>query len=289
MMNPKLIDTCCVMCGGSTFTLIYPDNPSNIVRCDDCNLVFFNPLPSQEYLHTFYSSQDGYLSSIDENLRSFENNPDSWEQTANFILDRVYQFVDPAPGQRLLDVGSAYGFFLMFAQRRGLKVEGIEISAQTSVYARNRGIPVQISTLSEARLDPVSFDIVIMNNVLEHTLNPAEDVRRCYSIMKKDGVIFVAVPNFDSLVAKVDNYFWAMKSWPNHLFYFTPDTLVKMLQQNGFTVKQIFTHRGESAYADDIRVVRDRLCLTEEDDIRQVIECLWKLCKGQELVVIAQK
>jgi len=46
---------------------------------------------------------------------------------------------------------------------------------------------------------------------------------------------------------------------------------------------------GESEYLDDARIIRDRLLLTKDQDVRQIIECLWRLGKGQELVMIAQK
>ena len=46
---------------------------------------------------------------------------------------------------------------------------------------------------------------------------------------------------------------------------------------------------GESDYQDDVRIIRDRLLLTNDQDIRTVIECLWDLGKGQEMVFIAQK
>ncbi|TLY33093.1 MAG: class I SAM-dependent methyltransferase, partial [Ignavibacteria bacterium] len=253
------------------------------------DLVFFNPQPSIEYLRELYSSQAGYLPSIEENLRSFESDPSSWRQTADFILQKVYRHLPKQDGQRILDVGSAYGFFLIFAKESGLDAYGLEISSETSRYAKDHGIKVLNTTMVEANFQYGFFDIVTMNNVLEHTLDPTAEVAKAYTILKKSGIIFVAVPNFDSLVAQVDNYLWKMKSWPNHLFYFTEATLSKILEKAGFRVAEVFTHQGESEYNHDVRVVRDRLQLTEENQIREAIRLLWKFQKGQELVVIAKK
>jgi len=279
----------CPLCGSEHFIEVYPDNPSRIVRCRECDLVFFNPQPSIEYLKEFYSSKEGYLPSIEENLRSFEADPSSWKLTADFILQRVYQHLPNGPGQRILDVGSAYGFFLIFARERGLDAYGLEISLQTSRYASEHGIKVLNTTLEESNFQNDFFDIVTMNNVLEHTLNPTAEVARAHKLLKNQGIMFIAVPNFDSLVAQADNYHWKMKSWPNHLFYFTEATLSKILEKAGFRITEVFTHQGESEYSHDIRVVRDRLHLVDESQIREAITLLWKFHKGQELVVIAKK
>ena len=288
-MTSDFVKINCVLCGSGRHKVIYADKPSSVVECTECGLVFFNPQPSPEYLKNYYSSQSGYMNSIEENLRSFEENPKSWEDTANWIFSKIYRHLTERPGRRLLDVGSAYGFFLIFARKRGLDARGIEISSESSKYALQQGIEVWNTPLTEARLTADFFDIVTMNNVLEHTLNPMAELNEAFYILKPTGVIYVGVPNWDSLVSRVDGFHWKMKSWPNHLFYFTPETLRRMLTRAGFTIRETFTHMGESDYQDDARIVGERLHLTQERDIRQVVECLWSLCKGQELVMIAQK
>jgi 2-polyprenyl-3-methyl-5-hydroxy-6-metoxy-1,4-benzoquinol methylase len=284
-----LVNVDCVLCGSTRLNQIFSDNPSQIVECQDCRLVFFNPQPSSEYLKNFYSSQAGYLSSIEENLKSFESDPKSWQDTANYILYKIYQHMPPEKGRRLLDVGSAYGFFLIFAKKKGLDVMGLEISIETSRYARQQGIDVRNTSLADAELEANSFDIVTMNNVLEHTLNPVAELQKAFSLLKPSGILYLGVPNWDSMVSKVEGYKWKMKSWPNHLYYFTAETLGRMLVKTGFDVKETFTFMGESDYLDDARIIQERLLLTEEKDIRKVVECLWNLGRGQELVMIAQK
>jgi 2-polyprenyl-3-methyl-5-hydroxy-6-metoxy-1,4-benzoquinol methylase len=289
-MEPSdLVSVNCAQCGSQNLEEVFADNPSKLVKCRDCQLVFFNPLPSGEYLKSFYSSQTGYLSSIEENLKSFEADSHSWQDTANYILYKIYQHLPEEKGQRLLDVGSAYGFFLIFAKKRGLDVLGLELSTETSRYARQQGIEVLNTSLMDTDLKDGSFDIVTMNNVLEHTLNPIAEVKKAFSILKPSGILYIGVPNWDSMVSRVDGYNWKMKSWPNHLFYFTAETLGVILAKAGFTVRESFSFMGESDYQDDARIIREKLLLQDEKEIRQVIECLWKLGKGQELVMIAQK
>jgi 2-polyprenyl-3-methyl-5-hydroxy-6-metoxy-1,4-benzoquinol methylase len=289
MESIDLISVNCVLCGSQSHGDVFADNPSKIVKCRDCGLVFFNPQPSGEYLRNYYSSQTGYLSSIEENLKSFEADSTSWQQTANYILHKIYQHMPEEKGQRILDVGSAYGFFLIFAKKRGLDVRGLELSTETSRYARHQGIEVWNTSLTDMDLEERSFDIVTMNNVLEHTLDPFAELKKAFSILKPSGILYVGVPNWDSMVSRVDGFSWKMKSWPNHLFYFTAETLGRMLAESGFKIRESFTFMGESEYQDDARIIREKLLLTDELEIQQVIQCLWKLGKGQELVVLAQK
>lgn len=286
----RLVHVPCPLCDSADgFSRVYADNPSAIVRCRRCDLVFFNPQPSQEYLAEFYSSQSGYMTSIEENLRSFQRDSGSWKATADFILGKVYGHLSEAKGQRILDVGCAYGFFLLFARERGLDAYGVEVSSETSRYARDHGVKVRTSTLLEARFDDALFDIVTLNNVLEHTLDPVAELKEVFRILKNQSIVFVAVPNFGSLVAKVDNFYWHMKSWPNHLFYFTEPTLTAILRKAGFSIVEVFTHKGESNYADDLRVIRDRLLISDEEELREIIKLMWKLGMGQELVILAKK
>jgi len=229
------------------------------------------------------------MKSIEENLRSYERDPSAWQMTADFILTRLTPYLPERKGLRLLDIGCAYGFFLLFAKERGFDPYGLEISSETSRYAREHGLNIQGSTLSEAELADDFFDVIIMNNVLEHTPDPSAELKRVRSILRVGGIVYIAVPNYDSLVAKVDGYNWKMKSWPNHLYYFTGKTLSYLLQRTGFRAQEVFTHRGESDCADDVRVIRERLFLSNENEIKQAIEFIWGMQMGQEIVFIAQK
>lgn len=242
-----------------------------------------------QYLQGFYSSQKGYLPSIEENLRSYETQPQLWNDAANWILHKIRCHLPEQVKPRLLDVGCAYGFFLLFAKAQGFDVHGIEVSAETSKYAIKHGIDVQNSTLADADLIENSFSIVTMNNVLEHTLDPVFELEKAFRVLGPSGILYIGVPNWESIVARFDRSSWKMISWPNHLFYFTTTTLTRMLQKVGFVIQETLTHMGESDFRSDVRVVRNRLGLNNEEDIRNIIECLWTMGQGPELVIIARK
>lgn len=287
MYNIVKID--CPSCGSRKFKVIYEDNPSNIVECVNCELCFFNPQPTAEYLQEYYSSDKGYMPSIEENFISFKKDPSGWKSSADFIFSKILKHLNTEESIKILDVGSAYGFFLSFAKERGHEIYGVEVSKKTSLFSKELGLNVQNCTLLEANFAANFFNLITMNNVLEHTLNPAKQLARAHDLLSNNGLIYIAVPNYDSIVSRVDKFFWKMKSWPNHLFYFTEKTLSRFLEQSGFKILEVFSQAGESDLNDDIRIIKDRFTLKNSSEIDQMIKLLWSVKKGQELVIIAQK
>lgn len=284
-----LVPVPCPLCECPSFEVLFADHPSSVVRCRSCDLAYFNPQPSPGYLQAYYSSQAGYLPSAEDLMRRFKERPDDWKASADEILDRFLKHAPAQIGLKLLDVGAMYGFFLFFARERGLQVTGVELSEETPKFARSQGIDVRSTTLAGAAFPDASFDLVTMNNVLEHTLSPLTDLQEAFRVLKPGGLIYVAVPNFDSLVANVDNIYWKNKAWPNHLVYFTRKTLALTLGAAGFEVAEWWTHWGENEVAHDIRVIRDRLRLTERADIEKAMAFLNMVGKGQELVMVGKK
>ncbi len=279
----------CPLCGGEDFKVIYPDRLSNISECRNCDLAFFRPLPTEGYLAEYYSSDDGYLPSIEENRVQFEGAPEEWRQTALHILDDLRKNGLQPEAVPILDVGCAWGFYLHFAKQEGYEVHGLELSSETSAWARDRDLDVRTGHLGTTDYEPGYFHAITMNNVLEHSINPKRDVEKLLELLVPGGLAYIAVPNWHSLVAEVDGFYWKMKSWPNHLFYFTKKTLPALMESVGFEVVEWFSQIGESDVADDYRILRDRLKIEDDGDLEDAVSFLGKKGKGQELVVIARK
>jgi SAM-dependent methyltransferase len=279
----------CPLCGGEDFKVIYPDRLSNISECRTCDLAFFRPLPTEDYLGEYYSSEDGYLPSIEENRVQFEGAPDEWRRTALHILDDLRKNGLQESGVPILDVGCAWGFYLHFAKQEGYEVHGLELSSETSAWARERDLDVRTGHLGTTDFESDFFHAITMNNVLEHSINPKRDLQKVFDLLVPGGLAYIAVPNWHSLVAEVDGFYWKMKSWPNHLFYFTQKTLPALMESVGFSIVQWFSQIGESDVADDYRILRDRLKISADADLEDAVSFLGKKGKGQELVVVARK
>ncbi|HLY94995.1 MAG TPA: methyltransferase domain-containing protein, partial [Gaiellaceae bacterium] len=101
--------------------------------------------------------------------------------------------------------------------------------------------------LAEAGFEPESFDAVVLLSVLEHVNDPRAmlaDVRR---VLRPSGALFVIVPNVASLACRVLHERAATFDGRNHLVYFSPETLTRILTAEGFETE--FTRTRVSSLA----------------------------------------
>jgi SAM-dependent methyltransferase len=279
----------CPLCAARELVPLLAIPVSTLVRCGGCGLVFFDPLPTPQHLGRYYSTQQGYLPSIEQNLRSFAAQRPLWQDKCNHLLAQLRRHDPLAPGTDLLDVGCAYGFFVELAGAAGLATHGLELSTETSAAARARGLDVRTGRLGDGVFAPASMQVVCFDNVLEHSVDPLADLRHARELLRPRGLLYLAVPHQGSLVARHDGARWKMLSWPNHLFYFTRATLARMLEQAGFAVLESFTQTGEGDPDDDRRVVREVFGIEDPERVARCVAALQELELGQELVVIARR
>ena len=113
--------------------------------------------------------------------------------------------------------------FLSAATASGWLATGVEIELEA---ARSRGLTVT------DRIDDVSgtFDLITLWHSLEHTRSPRDVLRALTDRLAREGTLIVAVPNFDSLQARLCKSFWFHLDVPRHLFHFTPFALRRLLE-----------------------------------------------------------
>ncbi len=155
---------------------------------------------------------------------------------------KVRRFINRhIPDGRLLDVGCSRGRTLMNL-REGLTPYGIEISHTLAGLARQvcepRGGRVvrsnAICGMDEFEDD--FFDGIVMRAFLEHETRPLELLRRSLRVLKVRGVIIIKVPNYGSLNRRLYGRRWCGFRFPDHVNYFTPRTLTRMVRDAGLQV-----------------------------------------------------
>jgi 2-polyprenyl-3-methyl-5-hydroxy-6-metoxy-1,4-benzoquinol methylase len=108
------------------------------------------------------------------------------------------------------------------------------------------GVEVFVGELREAHFSAEEFDVVTLFHVLEHVLDPYSFLLEVNRILKENGLLVIRTPNIDSLISKVVGKYWSWVDPPRHLFYFSPDTLKKMLEKTGFGLINIQAQKGYS-------------------------------------------
>lgn len=204
---------------------------ADIARCSACGHMQLDPMPSEAVLESSYAeAASGDYIEEETGQRS----------TARQALDDIERW---APGRHaILDLGCWVGFLLAEAQTAGWQeCVGIEPSTFASAYARDElGLDVRTSDLFTADLPLEHFDAVVMGDVIEHLPRPGEALDRIADLLRPEGVLWLALPDAGSMVARVLGRRW-WSILPTHVQYFTRTSLTKLLDAHGFEVRDLST------------------------------------------------
>jgi len=232
----------CPVCLGENFKHFCQKDDMEVVICQKCQLIFTNPQLNRTEIREHYDKNYYYSPKKEKTDRSryFDYNKNYLEgdglKRFKIIFERL-ENIKPAKG-RILDVGAATGFFVKEASNRGWNAEGIEISHWAVDYARKSlHQKMHCGDLASLGHEKSAFDVIVMNDVLEHVENPLKEVKLAAKLLKKDGLLFIETINFDNFITRNiigKNYVHMVPKF--HLFYFGRHQLRDILAKAGFEI-----------------------------------------------------
>jgi len=156
-------------------------------------------------------------------------------------LSLIRHFTNGSHGLRLLEIGSAYGFFLDEAQDF-FSCTGIEVSEEGVLFSRNRGHEVIHGVADDATLHALGhYDVIVMLDVVEHLPSPQETIRLLRSHLREDGILLIVTGDVSSVLARITGKFWRLMTPPQHTYFFSEETLSRLLKDLEFKVE--YTNR----------------------------------------------
>ncbi|HTW32446.1 MAG TPA: class I SAM-dependent methyltransferase [Candidatus Sulfotelmatobacter sp.] len=187
----------------------------DVLKCDVCGVGVTNPFPDR--LQPHYAGYYGGRHSITEKL------------CMNRRIALVTKMAGAGEGRRLLDVGCGEGTFLQAARDHGWNVVGTELNPEPG---RALGLDVFDSLDEAAKHGP--YSCVTLWHSLEHMADPRSVIAKIRSLVADDGIVVIAVPDFEGFQSKTFRGNWLHLDVPRHLYHFTATSIDRMLNQTEF-------------------------------------------------------
>jgi 2-polyprenyl-3-methyl-5-hydroxy-6-metoxy-1,4-benzoquinol methylase len=208
---------------------------------EDLDMLITSPQPKGTELSKYYESDD-YISHTDGKRSIFEK---AYHFIKNIALKNKLSLVNSLQKKgKLLDIGAGTGDFLLTAKNDGWNVIGVEPSEKARSIAAKKGIELK----PVADFDDHSFDIITMWHVLEHVPDLQNQIKELKRLLKPNGAIIIAVPNFKSYDAKYYGEFWAAYDTPRHLWHFSKTAIKKLFQNVNIELVKILPMKFDSFY-----------------------------------------
>ena len=142
-------------------------------------------------------------------------------------------------GSRVLEVGAGDGKLVAAMRAAGLDAHGIDPSPAACAAAAAIGAAVEAVGVDEAELPAASEDAVVIWHALEHFDDPAPALARVRGWVRDGGGLIVAVPNLDSIQARIGGDRWFHQDVPRHRTHLTPAGAGALLARTGFEVERV--------------------------------------------------
>ena len=215
----------CIVCGKANWQTKY----QKLKQCKYCGFVrakdnYFAINTKKLYTQKYFNGAE-YLNYSQEHLAL----------KANFT-DRLKKIRKYKKSGKLLEIGCAYGYFLLKAKKYFTPI-GIDLDpATTSLAASNSEVKVLTGDILKTKLPVNSFDVVCMFDVIEHLKNPKSYIKVIKKLLKKNGLVVIETGDIDSLLPKLQKINWRLITPPYHLQYFSQKTLTQLLVKQGFDI-----------------------------------------------------
>jgi SAM-dependent methyltransferase len=154
------------------------------------------------------------------------------------IVERVTRLrgVLPTRGDKWVDVGCGNGMLLFTAWEWGYHAIGLDMRKETVEQLQGMQVEAHNLDLLDYRSPPGSIAVISMANVLEHMPFPKLALRHAANLLQQNGLLFLSVPNGDTIVWKYLDSYRGNPYWYEieHCHNFTKTRLEALLQELGF-------------------------------------------------------
>lgn len=221
----------CPVCGGTDVDFMLARFGQDIMRCRVCTHRYSTPRVTFDTAVSLY--------------RDDKTASDIYTQPMQVEIDEIkYQYgldlvekLGPPGRDKIMDVGCGSGVYLRVAEANGWgQCVGVDINERyADVYAESPGVQFINSSFEDLDVARIGkdYDVIAMWSVLEHIYNVHDILDKLHAILKPGGLLFILVPNVESLATRLMRERSPTFSW-KHLAHFSPKSLTHLIEAHGF-------------------------------------------------------
>lgn len=209
----------------------------------DLQLLKTHPQPALENLGSYYESED-YISHTDSKRSLFEK---MYHLVKSYSLKKKVGLINSYHREKgsLLDIGAGTGDFLVAAKASGWQTTGVEPNENAKKLAVSKGISFQNPIES---IENEQFDVITMWHVMEHVPDVEYQIKQLKRLLKPNGTLIIAVPNYKSFDAQHYGKFWAAYDVPRHLWHFSRTSIEKLVSRENMKLEKTLPMIFDSFY-----------------------------------------
>lgn len=243
-MSERIYYTSCPLCFSNRISQVFSvrdytvsNENFEVWECSACTARFTQQVPAPAYIDAYYQSSN-YISHTDTQ-KGFINR--AYHFIRYFTLRSKKRWVERAASyssHNLMDIGAGIGSFAFMMQQHGWKVMGLE---PNNIARENAFKKYHLQLHAPGALfstEPASLDVITLWHVLEHVHELHEYFSAFHKILKTEGRLFIAVPNYTSYDARYYKQYWAAYDVPRHLYHFSPKSMALLAEKHGFSVQR---------------------------------------------------
>jgi 2-polyprenyl-3-methyl-5-hydroxy-6-metoxy-1,4-benzoquinol methylase len=208
-----------------------------IIQCANCTLEYTDPSPSKEAIAPYYNfpsyishtdTKEGLVNQIYHKVRNY-----TLTQKTNWV-----QSLFTGHKGQLLEVGAGTGAFAHSMLKKGWKVTALEPDAASRKKALEN-YDINLLPIEELfQLEPAKYEVITLWHVLEHVHDLNAYMKTFHSLLKPNGRLIIAVPNYTSYDAGFYMNFWAAYDVPRHLYHFSPLSMHYLAKKHKMSIVQ---------------------------------------------------
>lgn len=217
-----------------------------LIHNSDLELLETFPQPEEAKLSDYYKSED-YISHTDAKRNLFEK---VYHLVKGVSLKRKLKLINSfhTDKKKLLDVGCGTGDFLQVAKQNDWIVSGIEPNENARALANKKTNNSVFEIEQLLKFDSESFDVITLWHVLEHLPKLNEHISVLKKLLKPNGRLVIAVPNYKSFDAMHYKNFWAAYDVPRHLWHFSQTSISKLFSKVDMVVEKTLPMKFDAYY-----------------------------------------